>query len=185
MNYEFFTRQMARLVEAFGKKSFNQEKSRLLLREFNGFSEQRFTQMVDELILEQRYAPTVKEFRDKAAQIRENVHEAQKGQMRTRENAFTQEQFSKGFTKLHDALGTNVNLADFNDKLTSFLAANAKCKVCLDEGIARTEKHEEYLDYTYKFDWRCTCSEGQALDVGWPTINKYKLPDGHAIIAPF
>lgn len=78
MNRTHFEREMNRLVDTYGSKSYPETRVNLIWREVKDFPDHWMTRTVDSFIKYQRQAPMMSEFNEEMSKERERNHDSLK-----------------------------------------------------------------------------------------------------------
>ena len=162
MTYQEFKIQMDRMIQTFGKPSYNEERMKLIWQEVKDFEVSWFDLLCSKLIGENKFAPLIPEFRDACIDERERIHnsEKQKNARTAKEfmhRVFSDEDQSVLFKSLNNRITGKMNDTDFGqmlnslDKLTKFEAPIPDCQKCDDTGMIT------FFDGKYENRRACNC----------------------------
>lgn len=165
---------MGRLERQFGK--FGTERCTLLWREVSEFSNEWFSQVIDEFIGTLRQMPLLTEFRDQISLERERLRRIEKAKERQDARDFWEGTYHPEEVKnIAETIRKRLQGQVTEDEFSQFLrmldyGASAKvvplvkCKTCEDQGYV-FEKDRTGFEWTY----RCRCVEGQKKGPAIPT----------------
>lgn len=165
MNYEFFTKQIARLAEVFGAKIYTPERMRALWSEVKNLTPEWLEMQIGEFAGSLRHAPLLLEFRDAAARERELENRISKQEYANDAKQFFTSYSQEDTQMLLDTIRKRMtgSLSDENWELfqnqiasVSKSAEKSMCKYCSDSGLLNAVRIKTEANYTF----RCHCKKG-------------------------
>jgi len=179
MTADEFKFQIERLKTCFNPAAFPAERVKLIWRECGSFEVYEFRQMIDELIADSRYAPTMKEFRAHATKLREKKIRIERDRERQSAQAFFAGQIRFKDEDKKTAMQMimkriNGEMGDEEWRQCQELLREAakggtrppRCQLCGDEGEIVAWKNQ------HQYSFKCDCEAGRALGVKIPVITK-------------
>ncbi len=160
--------ELERISIVFGKK-YHDEIVKLFWKEFNHISIGRFKALVDSILYQSRYYPTISDFIKANTELRFKEYEVEKKKVVDEINAIwpqkavSQDKANEFFTALRKSLTTGV---PFDGDKFDFALPNPayNCKRCKDTG----DIYAKHKVKTYTYLFACRCESGikkQSTDV--------------------
>jgi len=174
MNLQEFQIQIDRLKQTFGEKAFPVERVKLIYAEGRDYPAVIFKQIVDKLIGECRFAPTLKEFRAAYSEFREKLNTKQKTKHANEAKNFWDKSLpNEEVNMIMDAIKKRVSGDISDEKWKSFMGTLKHMRDNLDgpnqcpcrgEGVVMAMSRQK----GGLFAFRCFCKRGKAVGYSFP-----------------
>lgn len=177
MEMDQFQKQLKRLVDTYGAQAYGTERTTLIWRDVQSFSNEWLTWTVDRFLGSCRIAPLPSEFSEAASQERERVWNEEKAKNERQAKDFFR-QFPPAFTQtifktIHMRLSSELSDPDFKAFLSTLDHSTLKTFLCPD-----CEDSGAVLDAN-NYAWKCHCAAGRARREAWPVYRKSHIPISH------
>lgn len=160
----FLEVEVKKLKDQFGAKNFSDAKVDIFWRELKNLQYDQVTKIIDHLVGNCKFQPTLNELCEQISLSRENTnYQEKKKQFRELNKSFDLKQQNSVMKKIADLFSTNKldELTALSKGMNQFIRS---CLKCGGDGcvIGLNDKKEEYA-------FKCDCAAGKEMVETWPT----------------